>query len=296
MSAALQRVAGAPITWGVCELPDWGYQMAAERVLAEAASLGLRGIEMGPPGFLDRASLDTYQLALAGAFLAIVLHRPEQIDHSLDQIDRAVARLADAGARVLVLAADLGNRNYESAAALSDRDWAILLETLSRARAQTARHGLGLTVHPHYGTAIATAHDVQRLLESSDVALCLDTGHLLVGGADPLDVARRAGSRIGHVHLKDVDAQLAARVRSGTSSYHAAVAHGLYRPLGEGDARIREVVALLESAGYNGWYVIEQDAALPCEPPPGSGPVSNAEACVRFLQQLLTPAPGQTLA
>jgi inosose dehydratase len=45
-------VSGAPVSWGVNEVPGWGYQMSAERVLGEAASLGLSAIEAGPEGFL----------------------------------------------------------------------------------------------------------------------------------------------------------------------------------------------------------------------------------------------------
>ena len=35
MTAAANRVAGAPISWGVCEVPGWGYQLRPHRVLAE---------------------------------------------------------------------------------------------------------------------------------------------------------------------------------------------------------------------------------------------------------------------
>lgn len=31
----LERIATAPISWGVCEMPGWGYQLPAESVLAE---------------------------------------------------------------------------------------------------------------------------------------------------------------------------------------------------------------------------------------------------------------------
>ena len=48
------RIAGAPVSWGVIEVPDWGYQMPAERVLREAAALGLAAVEAGPVGPLPR--------------------------------------------------------------------------------------------------------------------------------------------------------------------------------------------------------------------------------------------------
>ncbi|MGH7555294.1 MAG: inosose dehydratase, partial [Longimicrobiales bacterium] len=84
----------------------------------------------------------------------------------------------------------------------------------------------------------------------------------------------------------DVDARVASRVRAGEQSYRAAVAQDLFRPLGEGDVDIARVVELLVSDGYDGWYVLEQDTVLECEPPPGTGPVVAAERSVRFLAEL----------
>ena len=46
------RIAAAPISWGVCEVPGWGHQMNADRVLGEMAALGVEATEFGPLGFL----------------------------------------------------------------------------------------------------------------------------------------------------------------------------------------------------------------------------------------------------
>src|SRR3989442_14785958 len=46
------RIAGAPISWGVSEVPGWGHQMRRERVLTEMRELGLAATEAGPDGFL----------------------------------------------------------------------------------------------------------------------------------------------------------------------------------------------------------------------------------------------------
>ncbi len=267
--------------------------MSVERVLAEAASIGLRAIELGPPGFLPaepletRRRLDAHGLALVAGFLAVTLHRPARADAGNAAITETVRLLAAAGAEVLILAATLDRGGYEAVRAdLTPEEWQTLARALARARETGERHGLTVTVHPHYGTAIATARDLDRLPESSDIDVCLDTGHLLVSGADPVAVVKGLGRRIRHVHLKDADAILAERVRRGESSYHEAVARGLYRPLGEGGANIREVVELLESGGYDGWYVLEQDTVLECEPRPGAGPVAAAERSMRFLAEL----------
>ena len=58
------KVAAAPISWGVSELPAWGYRMTADRVLEEMKVVGFEATELGPPGYLPddpqlcRESLD----------------------------------------------------------------------------------------------------------------------------------------------------------------------------------------------------------------------------------------------
>jgi inosose dehydratase len=55
MSTAQNKIAGAPISWGVCEVPGWGYQLPPERVLTEMREIGLAATELGPEGFLPTA-------------------------------------------------------------------------------------------------------------------------------------------------------------------------------------------------------------------------------------------------
>ena len=74
----------------------------------------------------------------------------------------------------------------------------------------------------------------------------------------------------------------AARLRGGELGYRDAVRMGMYRPLGEGDAEIGTVLGLLRDAGYDGWYVIEQDLVLGSERD-GGAPLANARRSVRFL-------------
>jgi inosose dehydratase len=141
-------------------------------------------------------------------------------------------------------------------------------------------------LHPHVGTLVEGPDEVRQVLENSSVPLCLDTGHLLIGGTDPLELAAEVPRRIVHVHLKDVDSEMAASVRAG-SSYTQAVAAGMYKPLGQGDVGIAGILASLEGAGYGGYYVMEQDTILGAEPPAGSGPVDDVRASLAFLRAAL---------
>ena len=285
------RIAGAPISWGICEVTGWGFQMDAGRVLGEAAELGLTAVEAGPDGFLPREPaealrlLSEHGLKLVGGFVPVVLHRPEVRGSELDSVERQAALFSEAGAEVLVLAASTGMEGYEEAAELDDEAWEELFATLATVERIGAGHSLSVVLHPHYGTAIEDPEHVRHFLEGCETGLCLDTGHSVVGGGDPVELAGEAAERVRHVHLKDVDRGLAERVLSGEVGYEEAVRRGLYRPLGEGDVDVRRILELLEAAGYEGWYVLEQDVMLGADP--GSGPMEDVRRSLEYLSKVI---------
>jgi len=291
MTALDSRVAGAPITWGVCEVPGWGYQLDPERVLAEMAAIGLTATELGPDGYLasDPARLDeqlgVHGLKLIAGFAPIVLHDEARAEADVGGATATADLLGGAGAGVLVLAAATGEIGYDSSVVLGSSGWSTLARSIDRVIEIASERGLTVALHPHFGTMVERPEHVERILEDSAVELCLDTGHLALGGADPTEIAVRAADRIAHVHLKDIDADLAEQVRSGHIDYYAAVRKGLYRPLGDGDVAVADVVRTLEDRGYDGWYVLEQDTVLDGEPL-GGGPAEDAAASIRYLRSI----------
>jgi inosose dehydratase len=290
MTAAADRVAGAPISWGVCEVPGWGYQMKPERVLREMREVGLAATELGSDGFLPAGPqgkadmLDAYGLHGLGNFTPVLLHRPDHDPRG--EVDRVLDGFDAVRADVLVLSAITGLRGYDTRPELDAEGWRTLLHNLDRLAGLAADRGVRAVLHPHVGTMVETRDDVQRVLAGSTIALCLDTGHLLIGGSDPLALTRQAPERIAHTHLKDVDAALAERVRAGELTYTDAVRSGMYRPLGQGDVDIAGVVTHLEASHYGGWYVLEQDTILDDEPR-DEGPVAAVRASADYVRSVL---------
>ena len=290
--SASTKVAGAPISWGVCEVPGWGRVLDAGTVLREMSEVGLASTELGPPGYLPadpdelKALLTEHGLALVGGFLAVVLHERDQHDATLAEAGRSAELLAAAGAEVLVLAAATGLAGYDERPALDDAQWRTLIDTSAEIAALAARHGLRTVLHPHVGTHVERADEVDRFLADSDLPLCLDTGHLLIGGVDPVALAVRHADRIGHVHLKDVRAELADQVRSGALGYTAAVQRGIYVPLGDGDVDLPAMLGALRAAGYQGWYVLEQDTALGADSPVDQPRRDVARSLTHLLDQV----------
>jgi inosose dehydratase len=285
------RVAAAPISWGVCEVPGWGLMLPPERVLAEMAALGFRATELGPIDWLPldpdalRAQLERHGLELAGGFVPLVLHEPDA-GPAKWQAERIGRVLAAAGADVFV-AAVVMDAGWAPPEPLSDDAWRRLAGHLDELAELVAGLGLELVLHPHAGTLVDREEDIERLLAAAPIPLCLDTGHLSIAGVDPVSIVRRHGERVAHVHLKDVDFGLAERYRSGELTLVEATQEGLFRPLGQGDAAIAEVVELLERKGYERWLVLEQDTAITGEEPPvGGGPVLDVQASVAYLNEL----------
>jgi inosose dehydratase len=290
----MPKLAGAPISWGVCEVPGWGYQLSPDRVLAEMRDVGLSATELGPEGFLPSdpeqltALLNSYGLRCVGQFAPVVLH--DQDHDPLPDIASPLDALGACAADVLVIAAATGTDGYDARPTLDDRQWATLLANLDRLADGAAQRGVLAVLHPHVGTMVENRSEVERVVDGSAIRLCLDTGHLLIGGTDPLQLARDVPDRIAHVHLKDVDANLAAEVQANMLTYTEAVKRGMYTPLGAGDADIAGIVSSLRTNGYDGWFVMEQDAILDDEPL-GEGPLADVQASVTFMQNACRSIP-----
>ena len=201
------RVAGAPISWGVCEVPGWGYQMEAEKVLDEVARLGITALEAGPEGFLPGEPkemvnlLSEHGLELVGGFLPVVLHRPGEREPELASVERQAGLFAAAGADVLVIAATTGEEGYEESAGLEDNEWDELFATLAMVEEIGAKHGLSVVLHPHYGTEIESPEHgliVKARVVRSDVSQVGSLGVRYVAAAvfeRPFEILDPQGSR-----------------------------------------------------------------------------------------------------
>ena len=285
------KIAGAPISWGVIEVPDWGHQMSQDRVLGEMTELGYSACEFGPLGFLPVeaagrvATLRKHGLSAVGGFVPVVLH--DAAHDPKPEIRAELEVFKAAGAEAMVLAASTGSEGYDNRPVLSDAEWQTLFTNLTELEALAAEYGILAVIHPHMGTIIESADDVARVLAGTSIGFCLDTGHMLIGGADPVTFARDHADRVKHVHAKDVNLALANKVKAGEWTYYEGVAAGMYVPLGQGDVDVAAIVRSLEAAGFTGWYVLEQDYVVTAEPAEGEGPIIDARASVTYLRSLL---------
>lgn len=295
VSNFLSRIASAPISWGICEVPGWGAMLPTPRVLSEMSGLGLPATELGAPGFLPEepaaimAMLNSVNMSLIGGFTPLVVHDRSQENENISQARATAALFQRAGATKFITApvTDWGWSEPHPPTAEELKQMNKIFGIVDEI---CAEHGLEQVMHPHVLTMVETDSDVQKVLDTCDVHWCLDTGHLAIGGTDPVAFAKEAFDRVGHVHLKDVDLSKVAPVMNREKSIMQGVQEGLFTELGQGDVDIAGVIEALESRGYQGWYVIEQDTAITAGMPnEGEGPIEQVTNSLNYLKQTVAP-------
>lgn len=294
------KIATAPVSWGIFEVEGFGTDKTYGQVLDEMAEAGYSGTELGPYGFLPsnpnvlQAELSVRGLHLVSAFVPIPLSEPSAYERAEREVVKVADLLKACGATLIVLAdamtperMALAGRVLEEQQGLTEDQWRAAADVIMDIARACAARGLRTAFHHHAGTYVETPGEIERLLSLTDpehVGLCLDTGHYLYGGGDPVDAVRRFGGRIWHLHLKDVRASVLDAVRHERLGFLEAVGRGVFCELGEGMVNIRAVVAALQEANYDGWAVVEQDVDIR---QPGVNPLASARRNRAYLREVI---------
>ncbi len=277
-------IAAAPVSYGVFEMTVGRPGLPDGPALIEAmADAGYAGSELGPPGYLGRGRevgelLAAYDMQLAGSFLPLRFSRDEGFAEDMRELESALGLLSEAAEgrdQPVVLLSDAScepdRLRYAGAieahpeAWLGERRQQLLFDNAHRAAEHCRERGFVTSFHPHAGSYIETPREVDALLEHMDTSLlglCFDTGHSAFGGGDPLALLRHARELVNHVHFKDVDLELLARLKQEGKGLAEIWAAGVFCPLGTGGAQVDECLLELIAAGYDGWIVVEQDRVL----------------------------------
>jgi inosose dehydratase len=270
MTASPLQLATGPVTWGV-DFADSPGNPPWQQVLDEIARSPVDALELGPVGYLPedpellRAALEQRGLRAVGSFVFDDLHDRAQHGRVAAVAALACAAIAAAGGTVLVVIdrpspARVATAGRSDAAPRLDAPgWRELLDGIERVAEVARAAGLRPAVHPHAGGYLEFGDELERLVVDSDLDLCLDTGHLAYAGVSPEAALEAHAGRLAHVHLKDVDGDVLARVRAEGLDFWSAIAQGVFCPLGRGVVDLSAVCATLERIGYAGFATIEQD-------------------------------------
>ena len=269
------KVGNAPVSWGVMEVAGWGEQIPYGKVLDQIAEAGYAGTELGPYGYFPTepnelaAELSARRLQLVASFVPVPLAHPERHEAGYQEAIKVAQLLAQTGARLIVLADEMSEtrmavsgRVDESRDGMSDSQWESAVQILGSIALACRELGLSPVFHHHAGTYVETPKEVARLCASIDadlLGLCLDTGHYLFGGGDPVEAVRLYGARIRHLHLKDVQLPILESARRDGIGFLEAVRRGVFCELGSGAVDLNKVIQDMSAGGYSEWAIVEQD-------------------------------------
>jgi inosose dehydratase len=270
-------VAGAPVSFGVFEMtPEGTDTVSADDMLEVLAESGYAGVDLGPLDYLGRGRklsgrLDRFDLELAGGWVQLPFADDDAFEAALPALRDALTVFSDAAARgpsrrPLPTLADDGSalrREHPGRGAefdpLSETAWERLARNAERAATLVRAAGFEPTFHHHSGTCVESPDEVDRFLADVDVDLTLDTGHLLIAGGDPVQAVKRWGSRINHLHLKDVDLVELRRVLAAGGGMRDVWSSGAFVAFGKGDLDLDGVMEAIDDLDFDGWIVVEQD-------------------------------------
>jgi inosose dehydratase len=271
-------IANAPVSYGAFEItvgidpnvPD------ATTLLDWVAEAGYSGIDLGPLGYLGGPDalpgrLANRGLGLCGGYLELPLSEPARLQGALADLDALLdvfdsvgadvqppkPTLADAGSPLR--AAMPGRAAIDAGVGLDEAGWVRFADGLERAVRRCRDRGYEPTFHHHTATYVEAVWEIERMLEVSDVGLCLDTGHLLLGGGDPVMAIRQWAPRINQFHLKDARRAVLREIVVEGAPVQEIWRRRAFCALGDGDIPIDRVLAALDEIRYDGWLVVEQD-------------------------------------
>jgi inosose dehydratase len=278
-AAARLRLGTAPDSWGVWFADDPA-QTPWQRFLDEVVTAGYEWVELGPYGYLPTDpgrlgdELSRRGLKVAGGTVHGVggLHHAADWPAALDKTRRVAALTSALGGRDLVFVPVPGYRDDLTGAFLEPAELdADGWKTLVRASDELGKiigeeYGVRVHYHEHADSHVETQPQIERFLEETDprhTSLCLDTGHVAYRAGDNVALIRTYPERIGYVHIKQVDPEIARVAGEEGIPFGQAVKRGVCVEPPQGAPSIGSIVEALDAIDRDLFVVVEQDL-YPC--------------------------------
>ena len=284
----------SPLSWTNDVLIELGDDIPLETCLKDAAEIGYEGVELGRKFPRDgqklSAILSDYGLRLVGGW-----HSGFLTERSVEEEWKAatdhVRLLKDCGSQVLVYGecglmtgASPWDEPLSKRPDLKEIEFSAYAGKLGEFVIRLKETGVTLAYHYHLKMLVERAEEIDAFCESTheEVGLLLDTGHAYAAGADYAEILRKFGSRVVHIHLKDVRREVLERARKNDWSFNSAVREGMFTVPGDGDIDFSAIGEFIRTSGYRGWVVVEAE-----QDPAKAAPKLYAEKAYHFIRKLI---------
>ncbi len=267
-------IGNAPCSWGV-EFADAPSNPPWREVLRETREAGYDGIELGPVGYMPEdpqvvcEAVGALDLTIPAGVVFRPFHDPDEWETTRRDVLRTCQMLRAVSATVLVL---IDSLHPQRSAVAGDSDAAARLEPLARnglhdrlreaARIGWEEFGLRTCMHAHAGGFVEYRDELDAVLDAIDpdlLGICLDSGHSLYAGFDPVELLRQHGERVHYVHLKDLDTTVLAQAVVDRCGFYEACDRGVFCNFGRGAMDFDALGDTMREVGFTGWATVEQD-------------------------------------
>lgn len=267
------KIGIAPIAWTEDDMPEMGAGNSFLQTISEIALSGYVGTEIGcqfprNPAILNQ-EFKRRKIEAITAWISTYLNEKPLwwnerafIDHMnfLKAIGANVINVSDQSYSIQ----HQWNTPLKNKYVLNDEEWAALSSGLDHLGKIAKANDMKIVYHHHMTTTVQTTSEIDRLMAMTNpeyVSLIYDTGHLTFSGEDPIDILRRHGDRIAHVHLKNVRGEALKKCRADNKSFLRSIPEGVFTVPGdkEGIVDFQAVFKLLGEMDYKGWLVVEAE-------------------------------------
>jgi inosose dehydratase len=296
--------ATAPVSWGVGDYPDPSWEQPYETILDEIVACGYTGTELGPYGYFPTDPgvllpvLHRKNLTMLSSFVPVALADPGAATAVIEHIRKVGTLLAALNAPCIILADEqsperervAGRVPADGSSSLNDGQWRNVARVVEEARRVSNDFGLDLVFHPHVATFVETPKEIERFFEataSTNIGLCLDTGHCYYGGGDPVQEADKYKGLLRYIHIKDIDRSILDECHRRELDFNQAVEAGVFTQIGEGCLDFPGFFRCAARHGYSGWCVVEQDIKFGVSP---VAPKESMGASLKYLRDIIGQA------
>ena len=284
----------SPLSWTNDVLAELGGDIPLETCLKDAAEMGYEGVELGRKFPRDgqqlSAILSAHGLRLVGGW-----HSGFLTERSVEEEWKAAADhvqlLKDCGSQILVYGecglmtgASPWDEPLSKHPNLKEIDLSTYAGKVGEFATRLKEAGVTLAYHYHLKMLVERAEEIDAFCESTReaVGLLLDTGHAYAAGADYSEILRRFGTRVVHIHLKDVRRNVLERARKNDWSFNTAVRAGMFTVPGDGDMDFSAIGEYVRTSRYSGWVVVEAE-----QDPAKAPPKLYTEKAYHFVKKVL---------